>query len=105
MGYTGPERRIHRVFVTHNTEYHVRRNTCVAIRDRESGQWKVQHLALQQTISGTISFQPNGSLKVSPGLPRVGESMLFEVGQQDLVTSTVVSVERPSHDVVSGYVS
>ena len=30
MSYEGPERRIHRVFVTRNTEYHVRQDRCVA---------------------------------------------------------------------------
>ncbi len=33
MGCVGSERRIHRVFVTKNTEYHVRWQTCVAVRD------------------------------------------------------------------------
>jgi hypothetical protein len=39
MGYLGKERRIHRIFVTRNSEYHVRRNVCVGVRDRRSGEW------------------------------------------------------------------
>ena len=37
MGYQGPDRRIHRVFVTRNTEYHVRAGVCVAVRDLRGG--------------------------------------------------------------------
>ena len=32
------ERRIHKVYVTRNTEYHVRRNVCIAVLDRKSGR-------------------------------------------------------------------
>ena len=45
MGYLGKERRIHRIFVTRNSEYHVRRNVCVGVRDRRSGEWLAGHMA------------------------------------------------------------
>lgn len=103
MGYAGPERRIHRVFVTKNTEYHVRRQTCVAVRDRDSGSFLQKHFALNRPVSGSIRFFDTGGLAAAPALPRVGESMYFEHAGRDLVTSAVVSVERPNRDVVAHY--
>jgi hypothetical protein len=76
----------------------------VAIRDRKSGQWQADHSALYQDVSGSILFRENGSLRVTPGLPRVGESMYFDTGNCDLVTSSIVSVERPLLDTVGKYV-
>jgi hypothetical protein len=103
MSYAGPDRRIHKVFVTRNTEYHVRKGTCVGVRDRESGDWLRQHFALARPIIGSIKFFESGAMSASPGLPRVGESMYFEDVGRDLVTSSVVSVERPKVDVVTEY--
>jgi hypothetical protein len=105
MSYTGPDRRIHRVFITRNSEYHMKRSTCVAIRDRKSGEWSRDHSALRQEIAGSILFDDDGSIKISPGLPRVGESMYFDIGGIDLITSSIVSVERPIGDVVAQYVN
>ena len=103
MAYTGPERRIHRVFVTRNTEYHVRKDTCVGVRDRQSGEWLVKHFAVNLPISGAIRFFESGAMNANPGLPQIGESMYFEAAGRDLVTSSVVSVERPKPDVVAQY--
>ena len=105
MAYEGPERRIHRVFVTRNTEYHVRRDRCVAVRDRESGEWLTRHFALSLHVSGAIKFFEGGALAESPGLPSIGESMYFEAMGRDLVTSAIVSVERPPADVLTKYPS
>jgi hypothetical protein len=103
MTYDGPERRIHKVFITRNTEYHVRRGTCVGVRDRESGQWLIKHFALKRSVAGAIKFFESGAMSASPGLPRIGESMYFEDVGRDLVTSSVVSVERPKQDMVVQY--
>lgn len=103
MSYEGPDRRIHKVFVTRNTEYHVRKGTCVGVRDRETGTWQARHFALRRAIVGSIKFFESGAMSASPGLPRVGESMYFEDVGRDLVTSSVVSVERPRPEVVAEY--
>src|SRR5712671_713724 len=95
MDYSGPERRIHKVFVTRNTEYHVRNDTCVGVRDRHSGSWKSTHFAVNLPVAGAIRFYEGGALSATAGLPQVGESMYFETTARDLVTSAVVSVERP----------
>lgn len=103
MAYDGPERRVHKVFITKNTEYHVRAGTCVGVRDRESGEWLRAHFAKGRTVVGAIKFFDSGAMTASPGLPRIGESMYFEDTGRDLVTSSVVSVERPKADIVAEY--
>ena len=81
----------------------MKRELCVAIRDRKSGQWSRDHSALRQGIAGSILFDDDGSIKISPGFPRIGESMYFDIGGIDLITSSIVSVERPKGDVVAQY--
>src|SRR5262245_61770441 len=87
MPYNGPDRRIHRVFVTRNTEYHVRRETCVGVRDRQTGMWLQRHFAINLPVAGAIRFFDTGAMSTNPGLPQVGESMYFEASGRDLVTS------------------
>jgi hypothetical protein len=103
MAYAGPERRIHRVYVTRNTEYHVRRGTCVGVRDRESGEWLQTHFALNLCVTGAIRFFDSGAMTATSGLPKIGESMYFEASGRDLVTSSVVSVERPKRTLIERY--
>ncbi len=103
MEYDGPDRRIHRVFVTRNTEYHVRQRTCVGVLDRQSGQWLKGHFAIDRAVAGSIRFYDRGSMTASPALPRVGDSLYFEASGRDLLTSSVVSVERPRESQVRSY--
>lgn len=103
MSYAGRERRIHRVFVTRNTEYHVRKDTCVGVRDRESGDWLQTHFALNLAVSGAIRFFDSGAMTAEPGLPKIGESMYFEASGRDLVTSSVIAVERPKPELLEQY--
>ena len=103
MGYAGRERRIHKVFVTRNTEYHVRRNLCVGVRDRRTGEWMHGHLALRSRVSGGLTFLSEGGVRASEGLPGVGESLFFMATGRDLVTSPVVRVERPEREIVAHY--
>ena len=103
MGYQGSERRIHHVFVTRNTEYHFRRQRCVGVRDRETGTWLSDHFAVDRPITGSIKFFESGAMTANPTLPRIGESLYFEEEGRDLVTSAVVSVERPRPEVVAAY--
>ncbi len=103
MGYTGSERRIHRVFLTRNTEYHVRKNVCVAVRDRRSGDWVRGHLAVRSKVSGGLRFFMNGAIKPNDGKPGIGESLFFCAQGRDLVTSPVESIERPERQTVLSY--
>ena len=103
MSFKGKDRRVHKVFVTRNTEYHVRRDLCVAVKDRRSGEWLRGHLALRNRLHGGIQFARNGSIVPNPGFPRVGESLFFHAAGRDLVTSPVLSVDRPRHKTVRRY--
>ncbi|MBZ0121877.1 MAG: hypothetical protein IT378_04945 [Sandaracinaceae bacterium] len=103
MLFEGKERRIHKVFVTRNTEYHVRRDVCVAVKDRRSGEWLRAHLALRNKVHGGIRFSRTGGIMPNTGSPNVGESLYFHAAGRDLVTSPVVSVERPVREIVAEY--
>ncbi|MEZ4227434.1 MAG: hypothetical protein R3B13_41230 [Polyangiaceae bacterium] len=103
MTQTRNERRIHKMFVTRNTEYHFRREICIAVRDRRSGSWLPAHLALHRTLAGRVRFQPNGVALPADGQPEVGEALYFGGDGRDLVTSILCEVERPPKDLVEAY--
>lgn len=103
MAYAGKERRIHRVFVTRNTEYHIRKRTCIGVRDRRSGRWLRGHLAIQSRVAGGIRFNSGGGVIPNEGVPVIGESLFFSAGGRDLVTSAIVAIERPVREVVETY--
>ena len=103
MGYRGSDRRIHKVFITRNTEYHVRRNQCVGVRDRRSGEWLRAHLALRSKISGSIRFSSEGGVVPNEGKPEIGDSLFFQAAGRDLVTSSILAVERPVKRIVQSY--
>lgn len=103
LEYTGPERRRHRVYVTRNTEYHVRDLCCVAVRDRRTGEFLHGHLALHRRVEGGLRFFDNGAIAPNPGEPRPGESIYFAGEGRELVTSPLEATGRPSPETVSGY--
>lgn len=103
MSYPGQDRRIHRIFVTRNTEYHVRKDMCIGVRDRRSGEWLRAHLALRSRIAGALRFSPSGGVLPNAGPPSIGESLCFHAAGRDLITSTIIAVERPTRDLVSAY--
>lgn len=105
MGYMGKERRVHRVYVTRNTEYHVREDQCVGVRDRRSGEWMRSHLALRSRVTGAIRFNRQGGVCPHPGQPKVGDSLFFQASGRDLVTSSILAVERPEKVVLQRYVA
>ncbi len=98
--YPGEERRIHRVFVTRNTEYHLRRDRCVAVRNRQTGEFYDDHRALNRTVAGAVRFHGQG-MSAQPTMPRVGDAMCFD--GLNVVTTTVESIERPTQDTVARY--
>lgn len=97
------ERRIHTVFVTRNTEYHVRHDVCVAVRDRKSGSWMKGHPAITYQVQGGLHFSPKGAISPNPGKPREGECLYLSRRGRDIVTSAIVRVDRPERDVVRTY--
>lgn len=98
-----PERRRHRVYVTRNTEYHFRDDTCVAVRDRRSGDFLPGHLAITRRLQGGLKFFPNGGVVPNTGEPRPGEALFFAAEGRDLVTSPLEHVARPPKALVERY--
>ena len=108
MAYRGPERRRNKVFVTRNTEYHVRDGVCVAVRDRTSSTWRPGHMALRRAIGGVVKFHANGAVVPFPGEPAVGDAIYFEVVDRggydnEIVTSRVERIDRPERRIVASY--
>lgn len=96
------ERRIHHVFVTENTEYHIRRNRCIGVRDRRSGQWRSEHSALRRRVAAAITLLANGSLTADSCLPVPGQRIIFD-GESSVLTGPVIAIERPPKTVVREY--
>ena len=97
------ERRRHRVYVTRNTEYHFRDGFCIAVRDRRSGDFLPGHLAVQHRLHGGLKFFANGAIVPNAGDPKPGEALFFAADGRDLVTSPLVSIERPAKALVDAY--
>lgn len=99
--YQGPERRRHTLYVTRNTEYHLREKRCVAVRDRFSGEWREEHPAVGKVLFGAVKPGPTG---LEPALvPTVDSLLWFENGDNDILTSRLTAVARPERDVVESY--
>ncbi|WP_148313809.1 hypothetical protein [Sorangium cellulosum] len=110
MSYTGNERRRHRVFITRNTEYHVRDEVCVAVRDRAARKFRTSHLALHLKLQGAVRINPNGVVIPEPHNARVGSPIYFtqvdpDGQERQVVTSRVESIERPEKSTVMQYPS
>lgn len=106
--YTGDERRIHKVYVTRNTEYHVRKGVCVAVRDRNSGGFHSAHIALSLQLQGAVRIYSNGGVIPQANDPEPGDAIYFSYVRPDgeerqIVTSRLLAVERPAKRVVASY--
>jgi len=103
--HPGHERRQHRMYVTRNTEYHFRGETCIAVRDRKTGRFLHAHLAVRRKLSGGVRYHDNGCAVPSYAPPAVGEALYFGDDGRELVTSLCSSIERPERHVVAAYPS
>ena len=101
--YRGPDRRLHRMYVTRNTEYHFRGERCVAVRDRRTGTWLDSYLAIDRRLAGAVRFHGNGVAVPSAEAPKVGEALYFDEDGRELITSLLASIERPGREVVQRY--
>jgi hypothetical protein len=98
--YSGPERRIHKVYVTRNTEYHVRRGVCVAVKPRQDAEWIASHHALNMKVEGHVKV---GALLPIVGMPKIGYRIYFATDNEDVLTSPVVAIVRPAQNIVEQY--
>jgi len=92
------EKRKHRMYVTRNTEYHMKNNVCVGIRNRKTGDWLMHARALGARLIGTIasSMQRHNKFTIFL-LPEVGNNLiLLSPTGVDLVTTKIRAVHRPT---------
>jgi hypothetical protein len=107
--YAGPERRRNRVLVTNNSEYHCRDGSCVAVRDRHTGQFLRGHQAIGKRMAGGMRIKPDGCIAgISPPDALLeGEQLCFSSCdgdlQHDLITSPLLAIERPPKEVTIRY--
>jgi hypothetical protein len=101
--FKGTERRVHKVYVTRNTEYHVRKGVCVAVRDRNSGRWMQGHAAVTKRLEGSLKFHVQGGYAPHFGEPGVGDAIYFNDGDRDLITSKLERIDRPERATVALY--
>ena len=76
---------------------------CVAVRHRQSGQWRMAHAALQRALSGAVSFGENGEPRPKSEPPGVGDALFFATDGDDILTSALVGVERPTRQTIGSY--
>lgn len=98
--YAGPDRRVHKVYITKHTEYHVREGQVIAVRARGSREWESDHQALSMQIQGRIGA---GLWVPQPGTPKPGERIYLAHSESDVVTSPVVAIVRPPKTTVAEY--
>ena len=106
--FKGRERRRHHLFVTRNTEYHLRDNVVVAVRDRQSKRWCEGHIAVALKREGGVRFFDNGAVVPSLEAPKPGEAMFFSYKndrgeERQLVTSRIEVIDRPAKRDVLAY--
>lgn len=101
--YAGPERRRRKVYLTRNTEYHFLDDVCVAVRQRDSGQWRMAHVALQLELAGSLSLSAHGEVQPKELPPSVGDSLFFSSEGVDVITSPLTDVTRPLPKTIADY--
>jgi hypothetical protein len=108
MGYQGNDRRRHHVYVTRNTEYHLRDGVCVAVRDRSSRAFRAAHIALNLKMEGGVRIYANGAMIPNVEKPVEGDAIFFthmgpEGEMKQIVTSRLERVDRPAKTIVALY--
>ena len=106
MEYSGKNRRRRFVYETRNSEYHVFDRTCIAIRDKHSGDWIDGHSALRRRIEGGVRVFSNGAAIPTLKPPEIGAPMYFHIDDacaEQVITSKIVAVNRPDLDDLDRY--
>ena len=101
--YSGPERRRRKVYLTRNTEYHFDDDLCIAVRHRDTGQWRMAHVALQRKLSGSVALSEHGEVQPKTLPPRIGDCLYFLAEGVDVITSTLTDVARPLPQTIATY--
>ena len=98
--YEGPERRVHKLYLTRHNEYHVRKGVCVAVKPPHCAEWRTDHGAISKSLAGIV--EP-GMKMPTPGPPAVGVRLCFSDRLDYIITSPVVAILRPTKSVVAQY--
>ena len=95
------DRRRHILYVTQNTEYHLRDDQCVGVRDLWTGRWKDEHPAVGKKLFGAVSQSEGGLEPIN--LPEVNSLLWFDNGESDIFTSRLTTITRPPKNAVARY--
>jgi hypothetical protein len=85
------------LYLTHYSEYMVRGDLCVGVRDRRSGSWQPFHAATRAYVLGSQT-----TLNSTPSTPwlgdgaRIGERLCLRTSACQIVTGPIIAVETPS---------
>jgi hypothetical protein len=85
----------YRVFLTRQSEYHVRGHVCFGVRDRRSGRWLESHWALRARLASAFPDAQGNMCSIAS--PAIGEPLWFAVDGVLHHTSPVISVEEREH--------
>ena len=96
MSHSGQNCRRYRVFVTNNTEYHIRDEVCLGVRRRGEHEWNREHPAVGQDFIGAIGARVTHSDEI----PEPGARLLFG---NSVLTSPVAEVLRPGPELADDY--
>ncbi|MBX3250707.1 MAG: hypothetical protein KF901_26245 [Myxococcales bacterium] len=90
------------VYATRNTEYHLRGDLCVAVRDRETLAWASSSQVLGQRVTCMV-VSIRGQLRRHTLSPRIGSSLWFESVQA--MTSSIRVIRPATSEEVAAYPS
>jgi len=91
------EKRKNKMFVTRNTEYHVRDDVCVAVKKLDSGDWLMHSKALGARLIATLSVTPKRTKGIcSVFWPEVGDHLvMYNTMGEDIITTRIRKIKRP----------
>jgi len=97
------DRRRHKMFVTRNSEYHMRDDICVGVRNTREDRWMDRSRLLSARLMGAVdSFSTLSSSACTE--PAVGKFLLFVCENGELIVTTRLEViDRPPMDAVQYY--
>lgn len=85
------------MFVTRHSEYHLHGDQCVGVRDRDSGLWLLDHVALRLRALRLPAIGNDDDW--------VGNRIQFWGTRMDVITSPVLDVDRPRRTCLDSYIS
>lgn len=98
------ERRRHKVYITKNTEYHLRNDTCVGIKSCRDGSWIRDGKILMAKLVGAVERVAELAEHLV-GIPEVGKYLLFVSDEGEfIVTTKLENIDRPPKEAVSNYI-